>query len=144
MYLKNKKNPGTAKRKRSAFFLQAACPHYCSHRRRWASQKMKGKADSQGNKAFILGFLADLNWLTAFFFFFNMTDITFFLWLVIPVAVDGPLKELHGILGLLELPAGWADLSAHAADAGVALKRVGPPLWFLIHHLQQVPPTLLR
>lgn len=63
---------------------------------------------------------------------------------MIPITVDGALKELHGILRLLELPAGRADLSAHAADAGVALERVGPPLRFLIHQLQHVPPTFLR
>lgn len=63
---------------------------------------------------------------------------------MLPVTVDGALKELHGILRLSQLPVGEADLSAHAADAGVCLKRVGPPLRFLIHHLQHVPPTLLR
>lgn len=62
---------------------------------------------------------------------------------MIPVAVDGALKELHWILRLLELAVGRADLSTHAADAGVALKRVGPPLRFLVHHLQHVATTLL-
>lgn len=62
----------------------------------------------------------------------------------IPVTVDGPLEELHGILRFSELPVGGADLSAHPADAGVALEGVGPPLWFLIHHLQNVSSTPLR
>lgn len=62
---------------------------------------------------------------------------------MIPVTVDGPLKELHGVLSLLELPIGRVDLSTHAANAGVALESVSPPLWFLIHHLQHVPPGLL-
>lgn len=55
--------------------------------------------------------------------------------MLIPVTVDGPFKELHGIVRLAQLPGSRADLGAHAADAGVALKRVGPPLRFLIHHL---------
>lgn len=61
----------------------------------------------------------------------------------VPVAVDGALEELHGLLGLPQLPVGWFHLSAHAADAGVALERVGPPLGFLIHHPQHVAPALL-
>lgn len=61
----------------------------------------------------------------------------------VPVAVDGALKELHGLLGLPQLPVGRFHLSAHAADAGVALERVRPPLGFLIHHPQHVAPALL-
>lgn len=63
---------------------------------------------------------------------------------MIPVAVNGALKELHGILRLAQLPVGRPDLSTHPADAGVALESVGPPLRFLIHHLKNVASTPLR
>lgn len=62
----------------------------------------------------------------------------------IPVTVDGPLKELHRILSLSELPVGWSDLGTHPADTGVALESVSPPPWLLVHHLQDVPATPLR
>lgn len=61
----------------------------------------------------------------------------------IPVAVDGALEELHRILGLSQLSIGRFHLSPHAADAGVALERVGPPLGFLVHHPQHIAPALL-
>lgn len=133
MYLKNKWNP-TTKRKRSASNEsdrlvkdETAHTHY-------------------GKKSFNLQCFSQLeftNIITTAVFILYITD-HLFLWLAIPVTVDGPLKELHGIFRLSELPVGWVDLSPHAADAGVVLKRVGPPLRFLIHHLQQVPPILLR
>lgn len=61
----------------------------------------------------------------------------------IPVAVNGALKELHGIFNLSQLPVGRFHLSPYAADAGVALERVCPPLWFLVHHPQHVAAALL-
>lgn len=63
---------------------------------------------------------------------------------MIPVTVDGPLKELHRIVSLSELPIGRSHLGTHTADTGIALECGGPPLWFLIHHLQQVSATPLR
>lgn len=63
---------------------------------------------------------------------------------LIPVAVDGALKELHGVVGLPQLPVGRADLGAHAADAGVALEGVGPTLRLVVHHLQHVAAAALR
>jgi len=62
----------------------------------------------------------------------------------VPVAVDGPLEELHGVLLLSETPIGRAHLRPQPADAGVALEGVGPALRLPVHHLQHVASTPLR
>lgn len=61
-----------------------------------------------------------------------------------PVAVDRSLEELHRVLCMSQSAAGQVDLGTHTAHACITLKCVCPAFRLLIHHLQYVPPTLLR